>query len=195
MKTALVIVDIQNDYFPNGKMELEGSVEAAANAARLLAAFRDRGLPVFHIQHVSTRPGATFFLPDTPGVAIHTSVAPREGEPVLRKHFPNAFRDTPLQAELRRADATQLVVAGMMTHMCIDTTVRAVFDLGFSCRLAHDACATRMLSFAGETVPAREVQQAFVSALHGTFATAVPASEIVAEQGPGSIFASAAVNP
>jgi len=180
MNAALVIVDIQNDYFPGGKMALEGSVEAAALAARLLAAFRERGLPVFHIQHVSTRPGATFFLPDTPGVAIHASVAPREGEPVLRKHFPNAFRGTALEAELRKAGATQLVVAGMMTHMCIDTTVRAAFDLGFACRLAHDACATRALAFGGESVPASAVHRAFVAALHGTFATATPALEIVA---------------
>lgn len=180
MDKALVIVDIQNDYFPGGKMELEGSAEAAANAARLLAAFRERGLPVVHIQHVSTRPGAGFFLPDTPGVASHGAVAPRAGEPVLVKHFPNAFRGTALEDELRKTGATQLVVAGMMTHMCIDTTVRAAFDRGFSCRLAHDACATRALTFAGETVAAGQVHRAFVAALHGLFATAATTQEIVA---------------
>jgi nicotinamidase-related amidase len=180
MPTALVIVDIQNDYFPGGKMLLEGSDEAGARAGRLLAAFRDRSLPVFHIQHVSTRPGATFFLPDTPGVAIHASVLPRDGEPVLRKHYPNAFRDTALLDALRQAGTTQLVVAGMMTHMCIDTTVRAAFDLGFTTRLAHDACATRALAFGGATVAAREVHRAFIAALHGTFATAASAAEIAA---------------
>jgi nicotinamidase-related amidase len=180
MKTALVVVDIQNDYFPGGRMALEGSDDATARTGRLLAAFRERALPVFHIQHVSTRPGATFFLPDTPGVAIHASVAPHAGEPVIRKHFPNAFRDTQLASALQDAGTTRLVVAGMMTHMCIDTTVRAAFDLGFSCRLAHDACATRALAFAGETIAAREVHRAFVSALHGTFATAMSAADIVA---------------
>ncbi len=180
MQTALVIVDIQNDYFPGGRMPLEGSNEAAGCAARLLGAFRDRGMPVFHVQHVSTRPNATFFLPDTPGAAIHASVAPREGERVLVKHFPNAFRETALEVELHGAGASELVVAGMMTHMCIDTTVRAAFDLGFRCRLAHDACATRALAFEGESTPASDVHRAFVSALHGTFATAMRADAIVA---------------
>jgi len=180
MNAALVVVDIQNDYFPGGRMALDGSLEAAANASRLLAAFRERRLPVLHVQHVSLRPGATFFLPDTPGVGIHATVAPQDGEPVLRKHFPNAFRDTGLEPQLREAGATQLVVAGMMTHMCIDTTVRAAFDLGFACRLAHDACATRALAFGGETVPASQVHRAFVAALHGAFATALTTPEILA---------------
>jgi nicotinamidase-related amidase len=178
MDTALVIVDIQNDYFPGGKMALEGSVEAADNARRLLAAFRGRGLPVFHVRHLSTRPGATFFVPGTPGADIHSTVAPNPGEPVLEKNFPNAFRGTTLHDDLARTGTKQLVVAGMMTHMCIDTTVRAAFDLGYACRLAHDACATRALAFAGETVPAREVQRSFVAALHGLFCTAAPAAEI-----------------
>jgi nicotinamidase-related amidase len=180
MDTAFVIVDIQNDYFPGGKMALEGSAEAAENARRLLVVFRERGLPVFHVQHLSTRPGATFFVPGTPGAEIHTSVAPRDGEPVLRKNFPNAFRGTTLHEDLGRAGAKKLVVAGMMTHMCIDTTVRAAFDLGYSCRLAHDACATRALAFGGETVPAREVHRAFVAALDGLFAKAASTDEIVA---------------
>jgi nicotinamidase-related amidase len=178
MDTALVIVDIQNDYFAGGKMVLEGSAEAAANAARLLTAFRERGLPVFHVQHLSTRPGATFFVPGTPGAEIHASVAPVAGEPVLQKNFPNAFRGTTLHDGLARVGAKKIVVAGMMTHMCIDTTVRAAFDLGYACRLAHDACATRALSFGGETVPARDVHRSFVAALHGLFCTAATAAEI-----------------
>lgn len=180
MDTALVIVDIQNDYFPGGQMTLEGSVEAAENAGRLLAAFRERGLPVFHVRHLSTRPGATFFVPGTPGADIHPAVAPRAGEPVLQKSFPNAFRGTTLHEDLGRAGAKKLVIAGMMTHMCIDTTVRAAFDLGYACRLAHDACATRALAFGGETVPAREVHRSFVAALHGLFCTAAGTAEIAA---------------
>src|SRR5512139_1958410 len=103
MTTALLIVDIQNDYFPGGAMEVAGAEAAAAQAARLLAAFRERGRPVVHMQHVSTRQGATFFLPDTPGVQIHGSVRPGPGETVFRKHFPNSFRDTPLLEHLRDA--------------------------------------------------------------------------------------------
>ena len=180
MKTALVIVDIQNDYFPGGAMELVAPVEAAAQAARLVADFRRKQLPIVHVQHVSTRPGATFFLPDTPGVEIHESVAPREGELVIRKHFPNGFRETPLLEELRRLGAERLAIAGMMTHMCIDATTRAAADLGFQCLLAHDACATRNLVFGETTVPAAQVQAAFVASLNGAFAKALGAGEVCA---------------
>ena len=93
---ALVIIDIQNDYFPGGKMELVGSNAAAENAALLLAAFRKAQRPIFHVQHITLAPTATFFLPDTPGMQIHPLVCPQEDETVVQKHFPNSFRETPL---------------------------------------------------------------------------------------------------
>jgi len=99
---------------------------------------------------------------------------------VIVKNFPNGFRATPLLERLQALAAHQLVVAGMMTHMCIDTTVRAAFDLGFQCTLAHDACATRALSFGGTTVPAAQVHAAFVAALHGIFADARATADILA---------------
>jgi len=180
MKQALLLIDIQNDYFPGGAMELAGSLEAAARAALLLAAFRRHSLPVVHIQHLADRPGATFFLPGSAGAGIHPSVPPLPGEPVFQKHFPNAFRATPLLEHLRGLAITDLVIAGMMTHMCIDTSTRAAADLGFQCRLAGDACATRTLAFAGATVPAEQVQAAFLAALDGTFAQVATADRLCA---------------
>lgn len=178
MTQALLIVDIQNDYFPGGAMELDGSAQAADRAGRLLRHFRQASKPVVHIQHLSTRPGATFFLPDTKGAEIHPSVAPIDGETVFRKNYPNAFRDTPLLEHLRQHRIDQLVIAGMMTHMCIDTTTRAAADLGFQCFLAHDACATRSLSFGGTTVPAAQVHAAFLAALNGAFAKVQPVEQL-----------------
>lgn len=170
MTQALLLVDIQNDYFPNGAMELVGSPEAGARAGALLQAFRKAGRPIVHIQHLAARAGATFFRPGTQGADLHASVAPLPGEPLFQKHFPNSFRETPLLEHLRERGITQLVIAGMMTHMCIDTTVRAAADLGFQCQLAGDACATRDLARDGVTVPAAQVQTAFLAALDGTFA-------------------------
>lgn len=167
---ALLLIDIQNDYFPGGRMELHESEVAGAKAGSLLHAFRQHTLPVFHIQHIATRPDATFFLPRTEGARIHNSVAPLEGEAIIEKHYPNSFRETALLEQLRGAAVTHLVIAGMMTHMCVDTTVRAAADLGFACRLAHDACATKNLSFAGKTVAAPDVQTAYMAALNGLFA-------------------------
>jgi len=179
MSQALIIVDIQNDYFPGGRMELVGAKEAASEAARLLRAFRERGAPVFHIRHISTRPGATFFLPNTEGMKIHESVAPLASETVITKHFPNGFRETRLLDVLRAANIQRLAIAGMMTHMCIDATTRAAADLGFECELAQDACATRDLTFGGAKVAAKDVHTAFLASLNGAFAKVLPAREII----------------
>jgi len=181
MKPALIIIDIQNDYFPGGKMELEGSPEASLQAAKLLECFRSKGLPLVHIQHLSNRPGASFFVPGTEGVNIHANVAPRAGETVLQKNFPNSFRGTKLLEQLRGLGVDHLVIAGMMTHMCVDATTRAAFDLGFSCSLAHDACATRALVFGEQRVPAAQVHAAFVAALAGLYAKVQDATALAAE--------------
>jgi len=178
MTRALLIVDIQNDYFLGGKMELEGTEPASLRAGELLAAFRKRGLPVIHVQHISVRPGATFFLPDTDGVKIHDNVAPAAHETVIQKHFPNSFRDTGLLEHLKQTGVGELVIAGMMTHMCVDATTRAAADFGFPCVLAHDACATRSLSFGPTRVPAEHVHCSFVSALSGAYATVKSASDL-----------------
>jgi nicotinamidase-related amidase len=184
MTTALLLVDIQNDYFPGGALEVVGATGAAAQAAKLLAVFRDHGRPVIHMQHVSQRAGATFFLPRTPGVEIHSSVRPAGDEPVFEKHFPNSFRETALLDRLQQTKVSSLVIAGMMTHLCIDSTTRAAADLGFACSLAHDACATRALSFSGIQVPAESVQAAYLAALNGLFAKVRPVNELTAELRP-----------
>ncbi|OGI69114.1 MAG: isochorismatase [Candidatus Muproteobacteria bacterium RBG_16_60_9] len=181
MNRALLIIDIQNDYFPGGAMELVASPAAGVKAGELLRAFRQHARPVVHIQHVSTRAGATFFLPNTTGVEIHQSVRPDHGETVIQKNFPNSFRDTPLLDYLRGQKITQLVIAGMMTQMCVDSTTRAAADFGFQCLLARDACATKSLTFAGVSVSAENVQAAFLAALNGLFAKVLAVEEICAD--------------
>jgi len=176
---ALLIVDIQNDYFPDGKMELCGALEAAQSARRVLDAFRAKALPVVHVRHVSTRPGATFFLPGTPGSEIHELVAPAKGEHLVVKHFPNSFRDTGLDELLRGLGSSQLVVCGMMTHMCIDTSVRAAFDLGYETTLVSDACATRDLKLGPKTIAASEVQASFLAALSQAFCKLQSSAELL----------------
>jgi nicotinamidase-related amidase len=175
--TALVIIDIQNDYFPGGAMELEGAEAAGAKAGAALAAFRAKKRPVIHVRHLSLRPGATFFLPGTSGAGIHPGVAPAAGEAVIEKNFPNSFRATALKEKLEQAGIGHLVVAGMMTQMCVDSTVRAAADLGYKVTLLSDACATRAQSFGGESVPAAQVQRAFLAALNGLFAKVQPTDE------------------
>ncbi len=179
MKTTLVLIDLQNDYFPGGRMELEGPLDAVARARSLLDLFRQRGWPTVHIQHISTRPGATFFLPGTEGIDFHPTIAPLPGETVIVKHFPNSFRETGLLETLHAREADQLVICGMMTHMCVDASVRAAVDLGFPVLLAADACATRGLTYADVSIPAPQVHGAFLAALK-SYAGVLPAGEVSA---------------
>ena len=176
---ALLIIDIQNDYFPGGKMELFNSEAAADKAGLLLDAFRKAAKPVFHVQHIALEPETGFFLPDTPGVEINARVKPLADEVVVHKHYPSAFRETSLLRHLREAGVGELVIAGMMTHMCVDTTVRAACDLGLTCMLAPDACATCALSFEGRTVAAQDVQCAYLAALDGVFAQVLDVESIL----------------
>lgn len=183
MKTALILIDIQNDYFPGGKMELDDSIEAGEHAKRLLSFFRENDLPLVHIQHVAPKPNATFFLPDTDGVKTHESVKPLEGETLFQKHYPNSFRNTPLLDHLKRDQIERVVIAGMMTHMCVDATTRAAFDFGFQCLIADDACATKALTHGGRIVPADYVHRAFLAALNGTYGKVMTTEEIIRSLG------------
>ncbi len=178
MTRALLIVDIQNDYFPGGAYPLVNP-EAAATAARhVLDGFRERGEPVIHVQHVWDAPDATFMRPGTGGVEIHPLVAPAGGERVVTKAEPNAFLGTGLEATLRDAGIDSLVVAGMMSSMCVDATVRAAVDLGFTATVVHDACAAPDLAFNGATIPGATVHGAFMAALGDGYATLAAGDEL-----------------
>jgi nicotinamidase-related amidase len=181
MKTSLLLIDIQNDYFPGGRMELDGSLKASLRAKDLLTLFRDRNLPIFHIQHISNRKGASFFLPETTGVEIHANANPLPGETVIQKNFPNSFRNTDLLTRLKEAEVNQLVICGMMTHMCVDATVRAAFDHGFNCVAIHDACATKGLTFYGDEIPSEKVNGAFLAALGAVYARICSSAEFAAQ--------------
>ena len=178
MKTALILIDIQNDYFPGGNGELENPLGAARQARKLLDFFRHQKWPTVHIQHVATRPGATTFLLDTDGVKIHASIAPLPGETIIVKHFPNSFRETDLLEHLKRHTTERLVLCGMMTHMCVDASMRAAADFGYPVLLAADACATRALAYAEIKVPAQSVHAAFLAALK-SYGQVMKAEEIL----------------
>jgi nicotinamidase-related amidase len=176
---ALIIIDIQNDYFKNGKMELVGSEQATENAKLILEKFRDERLPVIHIQHIARRPGATYFLPGTEGAEIHQDMKPKANEKVIVKHHPNSFRGTELFGYLKVNNITDLIICGMITHMCIDSTTRAAKDFGFNCTVIGDACATKDLEINGQKVKAGEVQKSFLAALNYFYSTVVNTEEYV----------------
>lgn len=162
-------------------MEVVNASAAATQAAKLLEKFRETGLPVFHVQHISTRPGAAFFLPDTEGIDFSPHVEPLPSETIIQKNYPNSFRSTQLESLLKASGTRRLVICGMMSHMCIDATVRAAFDKEFQCIVVHDACATRELAFDGMGIEAQEVHGAFMAALGAVYAQVMSLDETLME--------------
>src|SRR5580765_1946737 len=109
-RRALVLIDIQNDYFPGGKWTLSGIESAADNAAKVLAAARARGDLVIHVRHEFPSADAPFFTPGSPGAQIHPKVKNVAGEQVVLKHHVNSFKDTDLKAILDRNGIEEVVI-------------------------------------------------------------------------------------
>lgn len=179
MTRALLLVDIQQDYFPGGALPLVEPEAAARSARVVLDSFRASGEKVVHIFHVAEDATATFFVPGTAGVDFHPLVAPVDGEAVVEKHEPNSFLGTELAEILAAADVDELVIVGMMTSMCVDSTTRAASERGFTVTVVQDACAAPDLTLGDTVVPGATVHAAFLAALDGSFATLAPSADFV----------------
>jgi nicotinamidase-related amidase len=178
--TALIIVDIQNDYFSGGKWELNATDAAADNAARVIGAARERGDLVVHIRHETLAPNAPFFVPGTEGAQLHEKVRNLADELVIVKHFMNPYRETELLHVLEHNEIERVTVVGNMSHMCIDAVTRASDDFGFETTVIHDACTTHDLEFNHVKVPAPLVHAAFMAALQFGYAKVLSADEYLA---------------
>ncbi len=181
MKTGLILIDIQNDYFEGGRSELFNPLEAAKNAQKVLTVFRNNNLPVFHVQHIMETKDAPFFQIGTKGAEIFDLVKPIDSpyETIVVKHEPNSFLNTILMEKLDKADINNVVMCGMMTHMCVDTTVRACYDFGIKVTLINDACTTRDLLFNGNVIPAQVVNETYMASLSGKFAKIISADDFI----------------
>jgi Amidases related to nicotinamidase len=172
-KPALILVDIQNDYFEGGRWPVHEMDRVGENAARLLAAAREAGDTIIHVRHEIPSDEAPFFRPGSEGAQINAVVAPVEGEPVLLKNRPNSFVGTDLLERLKAAGAQEVTICGAMSQMCIDATARAAADHGFKVTVVEDACGPKETAFNGTTVPAPLVHAAIMGALSGTYAKVV----------------------
>lgn len=168
---GLIVVDLQNEYLPTGKLPLSGIEAATDNAAQVIADARNKGIPVFHIRHEFVNGEAPVFVPGTDGVEIQPAVAPVGDEPVIVKIHINAFRETDLKQQLETHNIEEVIVVGAMSHMCVDAVVRAAVDMGYPTTVLHDACATLDLTFDDVTVPAAQVHAAMMAALEFGYAT------------------------
>ncbi len=157
--TALLLIDIQNFYFPGGRSELVNPEAASLNAQRLLQKFREKKMLVVHVRHNAQQ-----------GAEIHKNVYPTDGEKVVSKVQVNCFKDTDLLEYLREHKVKKLVICGMMTHMCVEAAVRAAHDYDFEVTLIHDACATRALTFGDGEVSSSDVHLSTLSTLNRYYA-------------------------
>lgn len=178
-KTALIIVDIQNDYFEGGDWTLHQMERVSANAATLLADARKQGHWVLHIRHENASPEAPFFRPGTAGAEIHVSVAPKTGEPVLTKARANSFYETGLLDMLREAEVEAVTICGAMSQMCIDATARAASDFGFQVTVVEDACGAKEMGFDGVELSAVQVHAAFMAPLAMGYAKVVKTDDVI----------------
>jgi nicotinamidase-related amidase len=165
LPTALLVIDIQDFYFPGGKLPLANPEEASARASELEKLFRDHRLPVIVIQHAGGSP-------------IHMDVAPLRGEKVITKQEANSFNGTDLIDYLRFLNIKRLVICGMQTQMCVEATTRAAYDYGFSCIVVQDACAARSLKFGERTISAADVHASTLAILNGYYAKVLSTKDL-----------------
>ena len=166
---ALLIIDIQDFYFPGGSMPLARPEAASVNAARILEKFRTEGRLVVHVGHDAKNK-----------MEFHETVAPKSDEKIFYKDEVNAFNGTDLLSYLKEQKVQRLVIVGMQTHMCVEAAVRAASDFGFECILVEDACATRNLKYKDHEISAEDVQAATLSALDRTYATVIDTETFLA---------------
>ncbi len=181
--TALILVDIQNDYFEGGRWPVDKMQEVASNAARLLANARASGHMIIHVRHEIPSDEAPFFRPGTAGAEIHTSVAPIGDEPVILKHRPNSFHATSLRQDLEANGITEVIICGAMSQMCIDATARAGVDFGYSVSVVEDACGAKEQVFNNLEIPAPQVHAAFMAPLAMSYAKVVTTDTFLAQVG------------
>jgi nicotinamidase-related amidase len=177
---TLVIIDAQNEYL-SGPLALQGAKNAVLQIAGLLQRARNAGTPIVHIAHAG-QPGGAFDRSDHRGRIID-DVAPADGETLIEKPKPNAFAGTSLQQELERIGRTELIIVGFMTHMCVSSTARAAFDLGYSLTIVSQACGTRALPKpGGGVVAAQTLHDSALAALSDCFACVLSGVSEIADR-------------
>ena len=179
-KTALIIIDVQ-DGLDDPKLGKRNNPAAESNMARLLADWRAKGRPIFHVQHMSVEPQSPL-RPELPGNAIKRIVAPQGNEPVFQKKVSNAFVGTGLENRLRDAGIESVVCVGLTTEHCVSTSVRTASDLGFQTMVVADATACHdRTGFDGTYYPAETIHTLALVGLQGEFATIVKTDDLLSQ--------------
>lgn len=176
MNEALLLINIQNDYFPGGKCALKNTEKAFTKIKKLENNFHKDNKPVFYIKHISN--GTTpFFFENTTGINLYHELSPQRNDEIIIKHEPDSFYKTDLQTKLKAHNINKLTISGWMTQMCLDTTVRSAYAKGYAINVIGDSCTTKDLSFNDEIISADMVNKAFLSALNSKFSKVINTDE------------------
>ncbi|HVB25232.1 MAG TPA: cysteine hydrolase family protein [Ktedonobacteraceae bacterium] len=179
MKPALLVIDVQNEYFaPHGQWVLPDGEKALPHIQALLAAARDAQIPIVHITHEELDPGSSIFRAGSIAVDMHPAIEVRPEEKLIKKHFPGSFTQTPLEAYLRQHNVDTVIISGFMTQMCCDTTTRQADERGLATLFASDATAARDLTLNGQTVSHRIIHETTLAVMT-QFATVLSAEDII----------------
>ncbi|MCJ8161261.1 cysteine hydrolase family protein [Acinetobacter zhairhuonensis] len=177
-KSALLVIDLQNEYLPTGKLPLAGIEQAAENAGKVIAKARQEGTQVIHVQHIANAE-SPIFVPNSNGIEFQDTVKPQTDENVVIKNQINAFLNTNLKEILDTNEVTELVVIGSMSHMCVDAAVRAASDFGYKVKVIHDVCTTLDLEFNGVKVPASHVHATLMAAFEFAYAQVISTEDYI----------------
>jgi nicotinamidase-related amidase len=175
---ALVVVDVQKGM-DDPALGNRNNPQAEENVARLLHAWRETGRPIFHVQHLSNLPDSPLRA-GTPGTGIKDEAKPLADEPVIQKTVNSAFIGTDLESRLRKEGIGVLVLAGLTTNHCVETTARMAGNLGFDTYFVSDATATFDRTGPDGTLHrAEDVHAMTLANLHGEFATVVDTRSVL----------------
>jgi len=165
--TALLIIDVQKFYFPNGQLPLKHPEKTSLQIKKVLETFRKNQMEVIHIKHKIQE-----------NSEINQHVAPIKGEKIITKVEANSFNGTDLNEYLQKKNISSLVITGMQTHMCVEAATRAAYDLGYKCFLISDGCTTKDLNFNGHTIKAKDVHLSTLSTISNSYGTVLEATEL-----------------
>ncbi|ALH95698.1 cysteine hydrolase family protein [Acinetobacter equi] len=177
-KSALLVIDLQNEYLPTGKLPLVNIEQVSANAVKVIAKARQDGIQILHVQHIANAE-SPIFEPNSNGIEFQDAVKPQEDETIIIKNNINAFLNTSLKKVLDTNNIMEIVVIGAMSHMCIDAVVRAASDFGYKVTVIHDACATLDLEFNGVKVPAEHVHATLMAAFEFAYAQVISTKDYI----------------
>ena len=167
-KTALLIIDVQEFYFPGGQVPLEHPEKTSMEIKKVLDVFRDKNMKVIHIKHNAGK-----------NANIHPNVAPIEGEKVITKSEANSFNGTELGEYLSSKNITHIIVTGMQTHMCVEATTRAAYDMGYKCIVPEETATTRDLNYNNHTIKSKDVHYSTLSTLENSYAKVVKLGDLL----------------